>query len=476
MLILKMSHRSAHWPLLERYQCRALVLVATALSGLSGCAIYEAKPLDQGAVNAALTAPKLDAVRVTAAKLNHPLLAPLIIDGRNGFSPDEIASMVVITSPQLRALRDQRGVAEAQLLQAGILPNPQLGYALDRPTPGNEAGLINGRNLGLSWEITSLLGRRDRVVSARSTGEAFDLSLAWQEWQAAQDARLRAFRVLSLRARLPLLRSVEGDLADALASTKTAAAHGYKTAVDVTTTSEAWLAAQTTRLTAEQDYLSERTALNLALGQSADAEIVLKPAAFFPELPVGASSASLLDGLEKRRLDLVALALGYESQEAGLRAAIKAQFPKIGLSFAKANDTSNVRTHTYGVTIDLPLFDRNQGNIAIARATRQQLFDEYTARVAEARADVALLLGKLAATHAQLQADREALPELEHLVAAYEKALQSRNAEVSAYRDAHALLLSRQIDESNLRQQVLELGVALEIAAGRPLLNRVSTP
>lgn len=461
---------------IQGYTRYAIVPIAAVLAGLGGCAGYQAKPLDQGAVDAALTAPKLDAVRVAAANFKHPLIAPLVIDGRDGFSPDEIASMVVITSPPLRALRAQRGVMEAQLLQAGILPNPQLGYSLDRPASGNEPGLVNGRSLGLSWEVTSLLGRKDRVASARNTGEAFDLSLAWQEWQTAQDARLRAFRVLSLRARLPLLRSIEADLADSLASIKAAAARGYKTAGDVATTTEAWLSAQTARLSAEQDYLAERAALNLALGQSADTEVLLKPAALFPELPAGTSNASLLDGLEKRRLDLVALALGYESQEASLRAAIKAQFPKIGLSFAKVNDTSDVRTHTYGVTIDLPLFDRNQGNIAIARATRKQLFDEYTARVAEARGEVALLVGKLAAAHAQLDADRAALPELERLVAAYEKALRSRNTEVSAYRDARALLISRQIDESNLRQQVLELGVALEIATGRPLLNRALTP
>lgn len=455
---------------------REPLLLALMVSGLSGCASYQAKPLDQGTVDTALTAPKIEAVRMAAANFRHPLIASIVIDGRDGFSPDEIASMVVITSPQLRALRDQRGVLQAQVLQAGILPNPQLGYSFDHPTTGNEPGLVNGRSLGLSWEVTSLLGQKDRVASARNTGEAFDLSLAWQEWQAAQDARLRAFRILSLRVRLPLLRSVEADLTDALASIKAAADRGYKTAGDVTTASEAWLAAQTARLTGEQDYLSERTALNLALGQPAEAEIVLKPAALFPELAAGVVSASLLDGLEKRRLDLVALALGYESQEANLRAAIKAQFPKIGLSFARVNDTSDVRTHTYGVTIDLPLFDRNQGNIAIARATRRQLFDEYTARVAEARGDIALLLGKLSAAHAQLEADRAALPELERLVAAYKKALQSHNAEASAYRDARALLISRQIDESNLRQQVLELGVALEIATGRPLLNRTPTP
>lgn len=471
--ILKMPRYCVHRFVSRCYKHSAAPLLASVLSG---CATYQARPLDQDAVNTALTAPKLEAVRVAATGLNHPLLAPLVIDGRDGFSPDEIASMVVITSPQLRALRDQRGVVQAQVLQAGILPNPQLGYALDRPTAGNEPGLVNGRSLGLSWEITSLLGRKDRVASARSTGEALDLSVAWQEWQAAQDARLRAFRLLSLRTRLPLLRSVEADLAEALASIRTAAVRGYKTAGDVTTTSEAWLAAQTSRLAAEQDYLTERAALNLALGQAADAEIALKPAAFFPELPLSTSSASLLAGLEKRRLDLVALAVGYESEDASLRAAIKAQFPKIGLSFARVNDTSDVRTHTYGVAIDLPLFDRNQGNIAIARATRQQLFDEYIARVAEARGDVALLLGKLAAARAQLDADRAALPELERSVAAHEKALQSRHVEMSAYRDARSVLVARQIDESNLRQQVLELGVALEIATGHPLLNRASTP
>lgn len=168
----------------------------------------------------------------------------------------------------------------------------------------------------------------------------------------------------------------------------------------------------------------------------------------------------------------MALTLGYQSQEASLRAAVKAQFPKIGLSLAKANDTSDVRTRNFGVTIDLPLFDRNQGNIASARATRQQLFDEYVARVAEARAEVILILGKLTSARTQLQTNTEVLPELEHLVASFEKALETRNADVSAYRDVRSLLTARRLEQSNLQQQTLELAVALELATGLPLLNR----
>jgi hypothetical protein len=84
------------------------------------------------------------------------------------------------------------------------------------------------------------------------------------------------------------------------------------------------------------------------------------------ELP---SERALLTGLEERRLDLVALRRGYESQDQTLRAAVLAQFPRITLGFHQASDTTNVHTTGFGVTIDLPIFDRNQGHIAIEQAT-----------------------------------------------------------------------------------------------------------
>ncbi len=441
---------------------------------VTGCATSGAKPdaLGSGAVDAALQAPPIERIRVDAAKLEHPLLKPLVIDGRDGFSPDEVALMAVLASPQLRALRDQRGVAQAQVLQAGILPNPQLGYALDQPHGNSDPSLITGKNLGVSWDFTSLLGRSDRVAGAKATAGALDLDIAWQEWQTAQGARLSAFRLLALQQRLPLLRQMEGDLAETLAAVRQAATLGHLTALDLTTATELWITAQNNRFAAEQENRTERSALNLALGLPADTELALKPAAAFPVLAPEVTPATLLQGLEKRRLDLVALTLGYESNEAGVRAAVKAQFPRIGLSFAKVNDTSDVRTHTYSVTVDLPLFDRNQGVIAAAKATRQQLFDEYVARVAEARAEVTLIFANLAAVRAQLAAAAAALPELEQLVAAYEKALETRNADVTAYRDARATLAARRLEQASFQQQVLELEVALEIATGRPLLNQ----
>ncbi len=442
-----------------------------AVLAAAGCAHYDGQPDALGAatVDAALSAPPLDRLKVAAASFEHPLLQPLVIDGRDGFTPEEIAVMTVISSPRLRALRDQRGVAAAQVVQAGLLPNPQLGYTLDQLHGNSDPALINGGSLGLSWELTALLGYRDRVAAARSTARAVSLDIAWQEWQAAQAARHTACRVLSLESRLPLARESEQEEADALALARRAHALGHETTSDLAAVTEAWSAAQDARFALEQELTAGRIALNLGLNQPADAPLRLKAGANPPELSPGAAPV-LLEGLEKRRLDLVALALGYESNEASLRAAIKAQFPKIGFSFARTHDTSDVRTHTYGVIVDLPLFDRNQGQIAAGQATRRQLFDDYVARVAEARADVVQILSNLAVARVQLRTLEDELPELEQIAAALDRAMRTRNADAQAWRDAHGALRARRAEQAKLRQDLLELGVALELASGRPLL------
>jgi outer membrane protein TolC len=459
------SQNGCFWPVLR------LTMLAAGWSLLTGCSTYHAQPLDRTAVDAALQPPKIEAVRIAAEKLHHPLLKPIAIDGRDGFTPDELAVMAVIVSPGLRALRDQRGVAQAQVLQAGLLPNPQLGYTFDQQHGNHDPTLVNGNSLGLDWEITALLGYRDRVASAKSTAAALDLGIAWREWQVAQEARLSAFRLLSLEGRLTFARETERERADVLALAKKAFAVGAMTTSDLAAATEAWSTAQDARFALEQALTAQRLALNLALGQPADQPVMLKAGAGFPELPPGSdNAASLLDGLEQRRLDLVALTIGYQSAEAALRAAVKAQFPRIGLSFGKARDTSDVHTRSFGLTVDLPFFDRNQGQIALGSATRQQLFDEYVARVAEARADVMRILSDLAILRTQLQTIDAGLPELERLGAALDQAMQTRNADAAAWRDAHGALLTRRAERAKMQEDILELGVALEIATGRPLL------
>ena len=74
-----------------------------------------------------------------------------------------------------------------------------------------------------------------------------------------------------------------------------------------------------------------------------------------------------LRDLAARRPDLLALRAGYEAEDQKLIQAIIEQFPKLNIGATYARDTTDVRTITPAVTIALPIFDRNQGNIAVAQ-------------------------------------------------------------------------------------------------------------
>src|ERR1039458_1651886 len=65
-----------------RSRIPALVLAAAVAAAGAGCSTYEARPLDGASVDRALGQPAMDSVRVEAARIRHPLVAPMVIDGR----------------------------------------------------------------------------------------------------------------------------------------------------------------------------------------------------------------------------------------------------------------------------------------------------------------------------------------------------------------------------------------------------------
>ncbi len=175
---------------------------------------------------------------------------------------------------------------------------------------------------------------------------------------------------------------------------------------------------------------------------------------------------ALIQNIENRRLDLMALKRGYESQEEHLHIAVLQQFPKISIGFDPARDTGNVYTMGFGVSMTVPIFNRNQGQIAIDKATRQQLFDQYTSRLFQARADIAELLVTITLINKQIQLVRHAIPDLANLVKAYQSAIQNGQVDVFNYYVAWNNLTNKKIDLLTLELQLVQAGIALEVASG----------
>jgi cobalt-zinc-cadmium efflux system outer membrane protein len=418
------------------------------------------------AVHAKLQPPNAAALRILASEINHPMLRPVVLKLDEGLSPDGAAVLAVLLNLSLRAIRDQRALSGAQLLDAGLLPNPELTYSLDVPIGSDTAGRVTAYGLGLTWDLTSLISRASRISEAKARQEAIDLDIAWQEWQVAQAAKAAVYQVVALQHRIALAEQASQQMTQNLFQLQKAVADGSMTTHTLNTVQASSRQAHEHLLDLEKQAGQQRLHLKRLLGLPADKPIRLRQDIHLPsqvELP---TSTALLAGLEQRRLDLLALRRGYDSQEAAVRVAIMEQFPKIGIGPTINRDTDNVRTTGFGLSIELPFFEHNQGKIARAQATRQKLFDEYVNRVFKAHSDIAWILSGIRFTNEQIAAAQATEAELGRLVDNYRDALTDGRTDVLIYDTAWNDLIEAQMKVFALRGQLAQAMVALQLAAG----------
>jgi cobalt-zinc-cadmium efflux system outer membrane protein len=441
---------------------------------LNSCAVYHPKPLNDDAVTRELRPKSLNELRVLATQFNHRTLQAVRLDPGRGITPTQAAVIAVLANPKLRADRNRRGLAQAQLIQAGILPNPSLSYNIDPVTGGNTHGTVTAYGVTASWEVTSLITRPAKVKAANQNAESVSLDVAWNEWQTAEAARIAVYRLVALEEELATAKQIQDSAQQDAELLRNAVAAHNKTELDLATAESSRVDAESTTLATAQELEKQQLELRRSLGFPPDAKLTIRKGVTLPTRLNPPSQAALLDGLPQSRLDLLALQKGYQSQEETLRAAILAQFPKISFGLSKASDTTNVHTAGVGVTIDIPVFDRNQGNISIEKATRQKLFDEYTDRVFEARADIATALAAIRSLNIQINTVESAVPIAQHLLDTAREAFQQGNTDVMSYEQARREYDNKLLLLIKLKEQLLQAGSALEIASGRitPALNR----
>lgn len=376
---------------MSRPRGRRLLAVGAAGGVLCACAAYHPLPL---ARQPAFT-PEV-AVLAHSAPLPP---APL--------SVEQVAALAVEDDPDLRAVRAQHGIAEAQLIAAGVLPNPRLGGAILPLLAG--PGNTTAWNAALSVDVKALVTLQARKQVAREAVRQVDAQVLWQEWQVAGQARLLAVDLIEGGRYLALLSEERDLLAGRLQRVQAAVAAGNLTLASASPYVLAQQTAQTQVDDEARRLLGQRHQLNALLGLAPEIAVPLADSVDLPPLDIGDIQAEL-PGLAQRRPDLVALQLGYRAQDARLRVAILSQFPNLLFGVFGGSDNAKVRNAGPQVNMDLPLFDRNQGGVAIEQATRAMLHEEYAARLTAAHGQVRAILVERAQTTRQLERSRAELP------------------------------------------------------------------
>lgn len=450
-------------PKARRLVSRLKVLVpASCLLLLAGCATYQAQPLPHSSDLADQIPANVDQQAIPLPPLRHHALNPV-----EGLDSVGIAMLTVANNPELKARRAQLGVAEAQLYAAHLLPDPQFAFSLDHPTSSGP-GLSNAKSLGLSYDLMALIDHSASVDSARGEHRKTRLDLLWQEWQTAQKARQLYFRVLADQDKVALLNQSAATQKQRYQNAQHQLSLGNITLETLSNDLTGYTDIQGQLYQARLDLSDSRHQLNALLGLKPNVILKLKPQGVsIPVLPPTMNTDAAI--LVRHRPDLLALRAGYQSQEAKVRKAILNQFPSISLGFNSANDTSDVRTLGFGLQINLPLWNVNRGEIAVQRATRAALRQDYQARLDQSLSDVDQLDSRfrlLQAQYAQLQAT---LPTLQQVYQQALKAYQAGNFNSLSYLNIQDTLLKKETDAIDLRLALWDARISLETLLGWPV-------
>jgi outer membrane protein TolC len=424
----------------------AMVLIGACLAG---CATYHAKPLPEQASSA----PSLSQLRGYDASAQ-----PLDVAA--------VERLVLLNNPDLKTQRARHQQAQAQRRQDTVLPNPvvggSVGYLLSGP------GDATAWAASISQDITSLITLKPRREAAKATADEVDATLLWEQWQTLGKARLLVIDLVEIDRQIALQQQALDVLAQRESRIISAVGAGNVERVTAAPDLAAAADGRATLNDLQRRRLDSQQQLAALMGLKPD---VIVPLAS-PLPPANLDTASIreqADTISRRRPDMVALQLGYRAQDASLRAAVLAQFPPLSIGYNASQDNSRVRNGGPAVSFSLPIFDRNQGNVGIASASRDQLHQEYTTRLATSRDDVDALLTQYAQLDTQRKAMLPATSDAQRAAAQAQRASQNGLIDLRTYADLHVAAINRQMALIATEQAMLEQQAALELLVGRDM-------
>ncbi len=438
--------------------CRHGRNTAACLVGLmlSGCATYRPRSLP--------TAPDLASapeLTVPAQQFWLPGLPPHPISPE-GLDETTVVMLAVFDNPDLKAARLQAGVASAQLLEAGLLPDPQFGAGFAT------SALNYGGALSLSQDIQALMTRGAAKAAAEATQKQVNLNILWQEIQVAERARELFIQARANDQLQNILQANQALLQDRYRRDQAAMERGDETASTVSADLILVTDADATLRQLETQVNLTDHELNQLLGLQPDVQLHLIGPAQLPPLTQSQFDDALA-ALPHRRADLLALAAGYQSQEENLRKAILAQFPSLTAGVNLERDpVEGVNAVGPQVTLTLPIFNRNRGQIAIHQATRAALREMYQAQLdaAESQADQVRKATRIMA--AQLKDLDAQLPVVAKTAAAAELSYRQNNLNAGLYVSLQSDFLSKRAEAIRLRSSLDNAQSALRTLLGLP--------
>ncbi|MBI1189734.1 MAG: TolC family protein [Tepidisphaera sp.] len=305
--------------------------------------------------------------------------------------------IALLNNHELQAVYEDLNIAQADLVQAGLLHNPVFSGEVRFATDGSGTAVV----LDVAQDFVSLLSmplRKGRAQAAfeaakvRVSGEvldmAFEVQTAFYDYQAAEQAREMRQTVMEATA-------ASYDLAKRLR------AAGNNRDLDVSNERAMHEQAKIDLAAAEADVVRTRERMNALMGVWGEQTVAWHAAVRLPAVP---ESEVPFEGIERRAIEssLDLSLLRREMEVAARSAGIAKPFAWLdGADVGAAAERELEGGWSVGPSLSLPipLFDQGQARVGEAQARYRQAAERMVARAVEIRSRARAAYSAVLSTH-----------------------------------------------------------------------------
>lgn len=275
-------------------------------------------------------------------------------------------------NPGLRAASRAIGIADGGRTQAGLLPNPELGLSTEGTDRRSRVETVE------IAQTIELGGKR----SARLAAADQERQLAVQALNARR-AELRAdvmaayLDALGMQERVTLARSAIDVAGRATSAATRRVAAGKISPVEQTRSSVAEAIVNMELIQATADLSTARRKLAALMGTTVVEQPLVAPTFAFSAIPDATELEARLDAAPRLRQARVQVA--REDAQVGVERALRTPDVRVSVGSQRDRERGGGTRTVLGLSVPLPLFNRNQGHLASALQRADQARDELDA-------------------------------------------------------------------------------------------------
>lgn len=297
---------------------------------------------------------------------------------------DSTVQIALLNNRHLQASYEELGIAQADLVQAGLLENPSFSSDI---LIGNDAVSPSFR---VVQNIISIVTRSSRRTVASSAFEQTKLETSQKVLDLAAEVRSAYYTVVADGQAIDLFRQVVSGSEAAAELSERQARAGNINRRDRSLQQAQYAQAVLELARVEAQAAGDREALTRLLGLSGD-QVGWNIPGKLPDIPAEKPSFEELEKLAiERRLDLAGARQGFQAATYALELGRQLRFLSalgLGVSVVRDPDSGHWLKGP-SIELTLPIFDQGQAKIASLESQRRREENIFVALAVDARSEV----------------------------------------------------------------------------------------